>query len=140
MTGSHEVRGSIPLGSTKSSQALTATIVAAFRRSLVAKLWPRRAASTAARLFSSIRPDVTATWRVHATAWDVHSHVQNYKVAEAHRVFAEAQVLTIVNSFAPDEPLRQSFWRRLLSSEFSVTKRRETDLLHDRRHPKLTIP
>jgi len=52
----------------------------------------------------------------------VHSHVQNYKVAEAHRVFAEAQVLTIANSFAPDEPLRQSFLAatpvvRILSNE-----------------------
>src|SRR6185369_14650776 len=31
------------------------------------------------------------------------------KWPEVHRVFAEAQVLTIANSFGSDEPLRQSF-------------------------------
>ena len=50
-----------------------------------------------------------AAWRVHATAWDLYLHAKNDKVAEAHRACAEAHILTIANSFAPDEPLRQLF-------------------------------
>jgi hypothetical protein len=51
---------------------------------------------------------VTA-WRVHATAWDLQRHLKNVKSAESHRNRAEAEILTLANSFEPDEPLRQSF-------------------------------
>jgi DNA-binding winged helix-turn-helix (wHTH) protein/tetratricopeptide (TPR) repeat protein len=51
---------------------------------------------------------VTA-WRVRATAWDLQRHLKNVKSAETHRERAEAEILTLANSFEPDEPLRQSF-------------------------------
>ena len=62
-----------------------------------------------------------AAWLVHATAWDLHSRAKDDERAETHRACAEAHVLTIANSFAPDEPLRQSFLaaapvRRIVSS------------------------
>jgi len=50
-----------------------------------------------------------AAWRVHATACDLYLHTKNDKMAEAHRAFAEAHILTIANSFEPSEPLRESF-------------------------------
>jgi len=33
----------------------------------------------------------------------------DWEAAEAHRARAETHLLAIANSFAPDEPLRQSF-------------------------------
>jgi DNA-binding winged helix-turn-helix (wHTH) protein/tetratricopeptide (TPR) repeat protein len=62
-----------------------------------------------------------AAWRVHATAWDLYLHAKDNEVAETHRASAEAHIFTIANSFAPDEPLRQSFLtaapvRRILSA------------------------
>ena len=62
-----------------------------------------------------------AAWRVHGTAWDLYMHAKDAKVAETHRARAEAHILSIANSFAPDEPLRQSFLaaapvRRILST------------------------
>jgi DNA-binding winged helix-turn-helix (wHTH) protein/tetratricopeptide (TPR) repeat protein len=50
-----------------------------------------------------------AAWRVQATAWDVYRHAKDDKAAEMHRARAEAHILAIANSFAADEPLRQSF-------------------------------
>jgi tetratricopeptide (TPR) repeat protein len=50
-----------------------------------------------------------AAWRVHATAWDVYLHAKGHKVAETHRACAKAHILTIASSFAPDEPLRETF-------------------------------
>ena len=75
-----------------------------------------------------------AAWRVHATAWDLCSHANDNKLAEAHRACAEAHILTIANSFAPDEPLRQSFLaatpvRRILNSP----KTRNTSLARGER-------
>jgi hypothetical protein len=35
--------------------------------------------------------------------------MQNNEVAEVHRKRAEAELLTLANSFDPDEPLRRSF-------------------------------
>jgi DNA-binding winged helix-turn-helix (wHTH) protein/tetratricopeptide (TPR) repeat protein len=70
-----------------------------------------------------------AAWRVHATAWDLYLHAKDDKEAETHRACAEAHILTIANSFATDEPLRQSFLaaapvRRILSNR----KTRNTSL------------
>jgi DNA-binding winged helix-turn-helix (wHTH) protein/tetratricopeptide (TPR) repeat protein len=50
-----------------------------------------------------------AAWRVQATAWDVYRHAKDDRAAEMHRARAEAHILAIANSFAADEPLRQSF-------------------------------
>ena len=50
-----------------------------------------------------------AAWRVQATAWDLCLHADDDKAAETHRARAEANILNIANSFASDEPLRQSF-------------------------------
>jgi len=70
-----------------------------------------------------------AAWRVHATACDLYLHAKDDKAAETHRACAEAHILAIANSFAPDEPLRQSFLaaapvRRILSNR----KTRNTSL------------
>jgi tetratricopeptide (TPR) repeat protein len=50
-----------------------------------------------------------AAWQVHATAWDLRTRAKDEEAAETHRARAEAHILAIANSFAPDEPLRQSF-------------------------------
>jgi tetratricopeptide (TPR) repeat protein len=51
----------------------------------------------------------TTSWRVHATRSDLHRHAKNDRAAEAHRVRAEAIILGLADSFAPDEPLRDAF-------------------------------
>ncbi len=55
------------------------------------------------------------------TAWDLCSHLKDDDAAESHRACAEAHILGMAHSFAPDEPLRQSFLaapplRRILGS------------------------
>jgi DNA-binding winged helix-turn-helix (wHTH) protein/tetratricopeptide (TPR) repeat protein len=60
-------------------------------------------------------------WRAEATAWDLCSHLKDDDAAETHRACAEAHILGMAHSFAPDEPLRQSFLdappvRRILGS------------------------
>jgi len=51
----------------------------------------------------------TTAWRVHATASELYRHAKNGAVAETHRARAEAIVLALADSFAPDEPLRNTF-------------------------------
>jgi hypothetical protein len=51
----------------------------------------------------------TTAWRVHATRSDLYRHAKNDTAAETHRARAEALILALVNSFAPDEPLRDVF-------------------------------
>jgi hypothetical protein len=46
-----------------------------------------------------------AAWRTHAAAWELG---RNDAAAERHRAAARDIVLTIANSFDPDEPLRAS--------------------------------
>src|SRR5262245_7658563 len=48
-------------------------------------------------------------WHVEATAWTVYPHVTEDRRADAHRARAEAQILELADSFAPDEPLRETF-------------------------------
>ena len=60
-------------------------------------------------------------WRAEATAWDLCSHLKDDDAAETHRACAEAHILGMAHSFAPNEPLRQSFLdappvRRILGS------------------------
>ena len=51
----------------------------------------------------------TAAWRVHRTRSDLYRRVKNTAAAEQHRARAEAIVLALADSFAPDEPLRNTF-------------------------------
>ncbi len=51
----------------------------------------------------------TTAWRVHVTRSDLYGHVKQEAEAEAHRVRAEAIIRALANSFAPDEPLRETF-------------------------------
>jgi len=65
----------------------------------------------------------TAAWRLDGTAWDLYQHTKNEKAAEMHRIRAEACILKIANSFAPEEPLRATFLaaapvRRILDERF----------------------
>jgi hypothetical protein len=51
----------------------------------------------------------TTAWRVHATRSDLYRRAQNETAAEAERARAEAIILALANSFAPDDPLRHAF-------------------------------
>ena len=50
-----------------------------------------------------------AAWQVYGTAWQAYESVKQHKTAETNRERAEACILKIANSFAPDEPLRAMF-------------------------------
>ena len=52
---------------------------------------------------------VVAAWQVYASAWQIHRQLKENKIAEAYREHAEACILKIADSFAPDEPLRTTF-------------------------------
>jgi hypothetical protein len=51
----------------------------------------------------------TTAWRVHATRSDLYRRAKKEAAAEAQRARAEAIILALANSFAPDDPLRQAF-------------------------------
>jgi tetratricopeptide (TPR) repeat protein len=51
----------------------------------------------------------TAAWRIHGTAQKLYRRLKKDKEAETHRKRAEASILALANSFAPDEPLRKTF-------------------------------
>src|SRR5262249_22250802 len=50
-----------------------------------------------------------ATWRIHATAWDLYCHMNDRVTALNHRARAQAVILNIANSFERGEPLKESF-------------------------------
>src|SRR5262249_35930931 len=50
-----------------------------------------------------------AAWQIHAAARDLYLQTKDVQAAEAHRSLAEGHILTIANSFSPDEPLREIF-------------------------------
>jgi tetratricopeptide (TPR) repeat protein len=52
---------------------------------------------------------LVAAWQTFATASQVYHHAKERKTAEAYRDRAEKCILTIANSFAPDESLRATF-------------------------------
>lgn len=52
---------------------------------------------------------LVAGWQVHAAAWHFYRHAKDKEAAERHLASAEACILKIANSFANDEPLRESF-------------------------------
>lgn len=51
----------------------------------------------------------TTAWRVHATRSDLYRQAKNEAAAEAERARAEAIILALANSFAPNHPLRAAF-------------------------------
>src|SRR5439155_15259402 len=51
----------------------------------------------------------TTAWRVHATRSDLYRQAKNDTAAEAHRARAEAIILTLANSFAPEDPVPDAF-------------------------------
>ena len=51
----------------------------------------------------------TTAWRVHATRSDLYRQAKNDTAAEAHRARAEAIILRLANSFAPEDPVRDAF-------------------------------
>jgi tetratricopeptide (TPR) repeat protein len=50
-----------------------------------------------------------AAWQIHATASDLYLQAKDEQGAETHRSLAQGYILTIANSFSPDEPLREIF-------------------------------
>jgi len=50
-----------------------------------------------------------AAWQVYATAHDWNFEAKRDRAAQAHRAAAVRHILSIADSFAPDEPLRASF-------------------------------
>jgi DNA-binding winged helix-turn-helix (wHTH) protein/tetratricopeptide (TPR) repeat protein len=72
----------------------------------------------------------TTAWRLHATRADLYRQAKDATAAEAQRARAEATILALANSFAPDEPLRHSFLaaapvRRILRMGGGNTGRRQ---------------
>ena len=51
----------------------------------------------------------TTAWRVHATRSDLYRQARKEAAAEAERVRAEAIILSLADSFAPQDPLRDAF-------------------------------
>ena len=51
----------------------------------------------------------TTAWRVHATRADLYRLTKNETAAEAARARAEAIIVALASSFAPDDPLRHAF-------------------------------
>jgi DNA-binding winged helix-turn-helix (wHTH) protein/tetratricopeptide (TPR) repeat protein len=51
----------------------------------------------------------TTAWRLHATRCDLYRHAKNDDAAETHRARAEAIIVALASSFAPEEPLRHTF-------------------------------
>jgi DNA-binding winged helix-turn-helix (wHTH) protein/tetratricopeptide (TPR) repeat protein len=77
-----------------------------------------------------------AGWQVFATARQVYQQAKELKIAEAHRKRAEACILKIANSFAPEEPLRATFLaaapvRRILEERVPAKLPRQQKLRRD---------
>jgi predicted ATPase len=76
-----------------------------------------------------------AAWRFHQTAWAFYQQAKNEKEAESHRKRAEVCILKIANSFASDEPLRETFLasapvRRILGEKIALKAPRQHRLRH----------
>jgi DNA-binding winged helix-turn-helix (wHTH) protein len=56
---------------------------------------------------------LVAARQTHATAWQLYQRTGEDEAAELHRERAEHCILTIADSFAPEEPLRASFLARM---------------------------
>ena len=69
----------------------------------------RRRRSRRGSRFCSAFEIPTTAWRVHATRSDLYRQAKNETAAEADRARAEAIILALANSFAPDDPLRHAF-------------------------------
>lgn len=78
---------------------------------------------------------LVAAWQVFATARQVYQQAKEPKIAETHRQRAEACIMKIANSFAPEEPLRATFLaaapvRRILEERVSAKVPRLQKLRH----------
>jgi DNA-binding winged helix-turn-helix (wHTH) protein/tetratricopeptide (TPR) repeat protein len=76
---------------------------------------------------------LVAAWQTFATAWQLYEHAKEGKAAETYRDRAETCILTIANSFAPDEPLRATFLaaapvRRILREKVVIKPTRQHKL------------
>jgi len=81
----------------------------------------------------------TAAWRLDGTAWEFYLQAKNEKAAETHRKRAEACILKIANSFAPEEPLRATFLaaapvRRILGERVPAQVPLQQKLRHHAAH------
>ncbi|HEY8714652.1 MAG TPA: AAA family ATPase [Candidatus Acidoferrum sp.] len=80
------------------------------RLAIAAKNWRKAEASVQNGLAILEKFEIPVTaWRLQSTAWDLYQHMKNEQAAETHRQRAEAGILKLANSFAPDEPLRATF-------------------------------
>jgi hypothetical protein len=50
-----------------------------------------------------------AHWRVHGTAFDLHTCLGNPDRAEYHRQLSRGTIMKLADSLPPDEPLRNTF-------------------------------
>jgi DNA-binding winged helix-turn-helix (wHTH) protein/tetratricopeptide (TPR) repeat protein len=76
-----------------------------------------------------------AAWQILASAWQIYQHANERKAAETYRDRAQASILKIANSFAPDEPLRATFLaaapiRRILREKVTSKPTRQPKLRH----------
>ena len=79
-----------------------------------------------------------AAWRLDRTAWEFYQQAKD-EAAESHRKRAEACILKIANSFAPEEPLRTTFLaaaavRRILGEKVVAKAPRLQKLRHGAAH------
>ena len=74
----------------------------------------------------------TSAWRVHATRSDLYRQKQHETAAEAQRARAEAIIVALANSFAPDEPLSRAF---LMTPLVQRMRRGEAGSKDRREHP-----
>jgi len=72
--------------------------------------WPSAQANLSKGLALVERFEIpTVAWRVHATGADLYGRAKDETAADTHRARADAVILALANSFAPDEPLRHTF-------------------------------
>ena len=81
----------------------------------------------------------TAAWRLDGTAWEFYQQTKNQEAAEAHRKRADACIMKIANSFAPEEPLRATFLaaapvRRILGERVPAKVPLQQKLRHHAAH------
>jgi DNA-binding winged helix-turn-helix (wHTH) protein/tetratricopeptide (TPR) repeat protein len=80
----------------------------------------------------------TTAWRVHATRSDLYRHAKNDTAAETHRARAEALILGLANSFAPDEPLRDVFLAGAMVRRIRRPRKGNTSVRQRRSGPAAT--
>src|SRR5262249_3324723 len=72
--------------------------------------WPSAQANLSKGLALLERFEIpTVAWRVHVTGAELYGRAKDKPAADTHRARADAVILALANSFAPDEPLRHAF-------------------------------